>query len=463
MSSSSQQRPPAPRSYPQDYIARIRYNNSLPAPAGPPKLLDIPNNAFAQYTDTSFASQLARSEPINIEVDSELGMPLDLVHVPRVFEGDDSILRPLDPQPPIDPRDRALLRNAASLGKPTTRTPTGGSNVSFLRRTEYISAEQSRSSFKSTTSMQLVAIPNKNRRSQLRPEDSDPVRILAAVMKGFDVANPSDDGNQNQFAQGDKAAANAERNWKELKHPNKPGVKAVETFPLLPHLEGASDTGGYMVFKFQTTPTEQDADGDRDVRVDMSLFQPVDVTTEEMDEQEDRREWFDFYIPESANTANAVKRKFTYEDDADDDDEFRYKYVRRYETKNHRSATAVDQQPDEVALCLHPGDENQPRAAYFYPIMARYTLRPKRKVQYSMGMSQSQRMEAEDEPPADTLKLRVREMDEAEKRRRVEYISRYEGVEPPAIEIEDQQQYKQEEQEEEELHDEDEDAPGEEE
>lgn len=445
-----------PRSHPQDYIARIRYNNSLPAPVGPPKLLDIPNTAFAQYTDPSFASQLARSEPINIEVDSELGMPLDLVHVPRVFEGDDSVLRPLDPIPPVDPRDRALLRNAASLGKPTTRTPTGGSNVSFLRRTEYISAEQSRSSFKSTTSMQLVSIPNKNRRSQLRPEDSDPVRILAAVMKGFDVANPTDD--PNQFAAGDKAAANAERNWKELKHPNKPGVKALETFPLLPHLEGASDTGGYMVFKFQNAPTDEEANGHRDVRVDMSLFQPVDVT-EEMDEQEDRREWFDFYIPESANIANAVKRKFAYEDDADED-ELRYRYVRKYETKNHRGATAVDQQPDEVALCLHPGDENQPRAAYFYPIMARYTLRPQRKVKYGVGMSQSQRMDDEEAPP-ELLKLRVREMDEAEKRRRVEYISRYEGVEPPAVEMEQQYQHKQEH--EEELHDEDEDAPGEEE
>ncbi|KAI5815153.1 RNA polymerase II-associated [Pyronema omphalodes] len=462
MSSSSSQRPSAPRTYPQDYIARIRYNNSLPAPVGPPKLLDIPNAAFVQYTDTAFASQLARSEPINIEVDSELGMPLDLVHMPRVFEGDDTVLRPLEPPPPVDPRDRLLLRNAASLGKPTTRTPTGGSNVSFLRRTEYISSEQSRSSFKSTTSTQLVAIPNKNRRSQARPEDSDPVRILAAVLRGFDVANPSEDGSSApSIAVGDKVAQNAERNWKELKHPNKPGVKAVETFPFLPHLEGSSDTGGYMVFKFQTTPADDEKDGHRDIRMDTSLFQPVELSADG-DEQEDRKEGFDFYIPDSENTANAVKRKFAYEADGDDDEEFRYNYVRRYETKNTRGIISVDQQPDELALRLHKGDEHLPRGAYYYPIMARYILRPKRKVKY--GVAMTQRMEDEDEDePAEALKLKIRELNEPEKRRRVEYISRYEGVEPPAVDIDDEQSHENKHEDHDSDHDDEEDAPGEEE
>ncbi|KAA8904854.1 RNA polymerase II-associated [Sphaerosporella brunnea] len=446
MSSSSSQRPPAPRTYPQDYIARIRYNNSLPPPIGPPKLLDIPNTAFAQYTDTGFASALARSEPLNIEVDSELGMPLDLVHCPRVFEGDDSILRPIEPTPPVDPRDRLLLRPAASLGKPIARTASGGSSVSFLRRTEYISAEQSRSTFKSTTSLQLIAIPTNKRRTQQRPEDTDPVRILAAVMRGFDVANPDDAGPQS-LAAGDKAAQNAERNWKELKHPNKPGVKAVETFPLLPHLEGMSDTGGYMVFKFLSAPTDRATEGNRDVRVDASLFQPVERAADDEDEVVDRKEQFDFYIPDTTSTAKDVKRKFSYDSDVDEEEEFRYKYVRRYETKDHRNHTAFDQQPEEVALSFHKGDEKKPRGAYFYPILTRYTIRPKRK--NKLQFSSTQREEV-DEPPAEALKLKIRETDQGEKRRRVEFISRWDGAEPVA-------------QQPEEAHDDEEDAPGEDE
>ena len=74
----------------QDYIARIRYSNALPPPDIPPKMLDIPNPGLAQYTNPGFASRLAREQPINIEADAELGMPIDLVGMPGVFDGDES-------------------------------------------------------------------------------------------------------------------------------------------------------------------------------------------------------------------------------------------------------------------------------------------------------------------------------------------------------------------------------------
>jgi RNA polymerase II-associated factor 1 len=76
----------------QDYIARIRYSNALPPPPNPPKLLDIPNTGLAsgQYTAPGFASRLAREQPLNIEADAELGMPLDLIGMPGIFDGDES-------------------------------------------------------------------------------------------------------------------------------------------------------------------------------------------------------------------------------------------------------------------------------------------------------------------------------------------------------------------------------------
>lgn len=75
----------------QDFIARIRFSNALPPPPHPPKLLDIPNTGLAsgQYTTPGFASRLAREQPLNIEADAELGMPLDLVGMPGVFDGDE--------------------------------------------------------------------------------------------------------------------------------------------------------------------------------------------------------------------------------------------------------------------------------------------------------------------------------------------------------------------------------------
>ena len=76
----------------QDYIARIRFSNTLPPPPNPPKLLDIPNTGLSSglYTAPGFASRLARDQPLNIEADAELGMPLDLVGMPGIFDGDES-------------------------------------------------------------------------------------------------------------------------------------------------------------------------------------------------------------------------------------------------------------------------------------------------------------------------------------------------------------------------------------
>lgn len=78
------------RGYHQDYIARIRYENALPPPPGAPKLLNIPTGGLSYYTSSAFGSRLARQQPLNIEPDAELGMPIDLVGIPGIFDGDES-------------------------------------------------------------------------------------------------------------------------------------------------------------------------------------------------------------------------------------------------------------------------------------------------------------------------------------------------------------------------------------
>lgn len=78
------------RAYHQDYMCRVRYENALPPPSIPPKFLDIPIDGLDYYASPAFASRLHRSQPINIEADAELGMPIDLVGMPGVFDGDES-------------------------------------------------------------------------------------------------------------------------------------------------------------------------------------------------------------------------------------------------------------------------------------------------------------------------------------------------------------------------------------
>lgn len=78
-------------SYHQDYFARIRYSNTLPPPPVPTKLLHIPGTGLSggEYTSAAYASRLVREQPLNIEADAELGMPIDLIGVPGVFDGDE--------------------------------------------------------------------------------------------------------------------------------------------------------------------------------------------------------------------------------------------------------------------------------------------------------------------------------------------------------------------------------------
>lgn len=78
--------------YHQDYIARIRYSNALPPPPFNPKFLDFPSSGLSSgdYTTTKFASRLAREYPVDIEADADLGMPIDLIGIKGVFDGDET-------------------------------------------------------------------------------------------------------------------------------------------------------------------------------------------------------------------------------------------------------------------------------------------------------------------------------------------------------------------------------------
>lgn len=75
----------------QDYIARIRYSNKVPPPPNPPKLLNIPGTGLGDghFLEGSYGARLVREQPLNIEVDSELGMPINLVGLPGIFDGDE--------------------------------------------------------------------------------------------------------------------------------------------------------------------------------------------------------------------------------------------------------------------------------------------------------------------------------------------------------------------------------------
>ncbi|KAG5922678.1 hypothetical protein E4U42_005402 [Claviceps africana] len=392
----------------QDFIARIRYSNALPPPPNPPKLLDIPNTGLAsgQYTTPGFASRLAREQPLNIEADAELGMPLDLVGMPGVFDGDERSIQAPVQTPAVHPHDRPLLRPIAALGKPKVAE----ANVSFLRRTEYIS---------STTTKRLDAsnpralLPKAKRPARAAPDAAadSPLAIKRKIDRSFEIARQD------------------LKDVKRVKHPTKKHLKVVEAVPLLPDLDAFPDSGAYVTIKFLTNPVS--SANEYDTRLLSGLFRPIERTESEEAAYEAALEAheqdpannpspqnlmnYDFYLGQSGTVARNFRRKFDVDDvDHDSNDlythqgeagpYFQFNRVRAYETADEKELDHPTKYSDEIILAYNDDDVYpKQKAMYYYPIMQKSTIRPQRtkNIARTIGIS------AEEEQVVDQLDITV--------------------------------------------------------
>lgn len=186
-----------------------------------------------------------------------------------------------------------------------------------------------------------------------------------------------------------------------------------------------------MLFKFSATPVAPGTK--RDTRLDVGLLKPHEKPMDEegnIDPSAVGQDLFDYYLPATTSIANGIKRKFSaYADDqsddeepVEDDDEFKYEYVRAYETKSHKQHP--DDVVEEAALIFHPGDDEKPKGAYFYPILTRYVLRPRRKFPPGMPMRREDGDEDEAEKPPEIMNVKVRGLNGEERRRRDEQKAR---------------------------------------
>ncbi|KAK5664372.1 hypothetical protein OQA88_595 [Cercophora sp. LCS_1] len=401
----------------QDYIARIRYSNALPPPPNPPKLLDIPNVGLSsgQYTNPGFASRLARQQPLNIEVDAELGMPLDLVGMPGVFDGDESSIQAPAQAPPVHPRDRLLLRPLSTLGKPKT-TDTA---VSFLRRTEYISSAQTRP--KENVFMKPASGNAKRpekRKAEPEPDKGTPAWIKRRIEKSFEVA----------------AAQLADRS--RVKHPTKRNLKVVDAFPLVPDLNAFPDSGAYVTVKFQTNPVSST---DRyDTRLLSGIFKPIERSAAEdkafeaafaaherdpiNNPKPPSMMNYDFFLAADANTGDKFRKMFDVHNPDHGDPSlytlsegggsFRFPRIRSYETSQEKEMDHDNKYDEEVILAYrfnetdkYGGQDNDgfQKAVYYYPVMQRSTIRSQRtkNIARTIGITD------EEETHLDELHVRI--------------------------------------------------------
>jgi len=289
--------------------------------------------------------------------------------------------------PPIHPRDRALLRSWTSLGKPKIQD----TNVSFLRRTEYVTSWASKTTRAGPTANSGVG---RIARAKPRPTNADresPEYIKSQIAMTFDKA------------------AEKHRDTKSVKHPSKPSLKLVGAYPVIPDLDALNGVGGYIELKFGKHPSLKEW---YDTRLETGILMPLDL---EDDEKETRQRKMEAHIMDPAhnpkppgeqdydyeffllpNSAQSEDFKRRYDpDNLDRNDDslypamggendgtefqcFKYEHVRTYETVSQQGA--VDLRFDEtLTLSVEDGERSgRQKAAYYYPVVSRLQIDPRR-------------------------------------------------------------------------------------
>ncbi|KAJ6484957.1 RNA polymerase II-associated protein [Mycena vulgaris] len=334
-----------------DLLVRVRYSNPLPAPPCPPKLLDIPTNPM-RYARPAFLNALANDLPLPMIVDAECGMPLDLGKWESLWleEDDDPKSRwalldkELNPSasdlPVLDPEDAELLAelappsatfNGQTASGPSTPLPI---HVPWLRKTEYISRE-----------------------GVQRSGGHEPKHIVSAPI---DVSREA----QLRDIEASFAACNDNFSLTTLRHPNKPGVRAVESYEVLPDNDIWANQ--YDLFRFSERPGERGVEVD-DPRLDCAILRPMKT---------EHDSFLAYYL--TADDESAMKFKDSraalapYEVPAEREETI-FHFVRDYET------VKVEQEvPNEFMLVIEDEGDARAKGAYYKNIERKMLLKKKR-------------------------------------------------------------------------------------
>jgi RNA polymerase II-associated factor 1 len=110
---------------------------------------------------------------------------------------------------------------------------------------------------------------------------------------------------------------------------------------------------------------------------------------------------YDFYLNDSAESAEKFRQKFDVDNPKHDDDtlythksrngpNFQFSRIRAYETAQETELDHVTKYDDEVILAYN--ENARDRAVYFYPVMQRSTIRPQRtkNIQRTIGVADTQ-------------------------------------------------------------------------
>jgi RNA polymerase II-associated factor 1 len=315
-----------------------------------------------------------------------------------------------------------LLRPIAALG----RRKAAEANVSFLRRTEYISNLASKR-FESGSPRALLNTSKKNVRRPVEEAADSPQAIKRKIDRSFEVAEQE------------------LKNYKRVKHPSKRNVELVDATPLVPDLESFPDSGAFVTIKFGVNPVPSAEEYDK--RLLASIFKPIDRTEEEEAAYEAALEAhvadpennpkpqnfmnYDFFLPQSARTADHFRRKFDVDNPDREDDSlythkadtggcFQFNRIRAYETTQETELDHPTKYTHEILLAYNDTDDYpKQKAFYYYPVLQKSTIRPQRtkNIARTIGFPEEEekiveQMDVTVDDPNDSMRDRMKQYKE---------------------------------------------------
>ncbi|GLG96208.1 Rna polymerase ii-associated factor 1-like protein [Gryllus bimaculatus] len=279
-------RPQRPGERRSELVCRVKYCNTLPDIPFDPKFITYPfdSTRFIQYNPTS----LERNYKYEVLTEHDLGVTIDLINK-DTYSG--------EPGAQLDPADEKLLEEDVLTPQDSKRSRHHARSVSWLRRTEYISTEQTR----------------------FQPQTMDKVeaKVGYSIKKNFK--------DETLYMDRDSQIKAIEKTFEDSKktiekHYSKPNVVPVEVLPVYPDFKIWKYPCAQVIFDSDPAPTGRSVPAQIE-EMSQAMIRGV------MDES---GEQFVAYFLPTDETLEKRRLDFSRGMDYEDDEEYEYKMAREY-------------------------------------------------------------------------------------------------------------------------------------
>ncbi|KAJ8983906.1 hypothetical protein NQ317_006710 [Molorchus minor] len=283
---AAEKRPVKPTEKRSDLICKVKYCNTLPDIPFDLKFISYPfeSTRFIQYNPTS----LERNYRYEVLTEHDLGVSIDLIN---------KDIYAIEPGAYLDPADEKLLEEDILTPQDSKRSSHHAKSVSWLRRTEYISTEQTR----------------------FQPQTMD--KVEAKV--GYSIKRSLN--NETLYMDRDSQIKAIEKTFEDSKlpmekHYSKPNVVPVEILPVYPDFKLWRYPCAQVIFDSDPAPVGKQVPAQIE-EMSQAMIRGV------MDES---GEQFVAYFLPTEETLQKRREDFANEIPYQDDEEYEYKMAREY-------------------------------------------------------------------------------------------------------------------------------------